>query len=265
MASGLASYSVSATNYGRNSVDSYYQLSAPGVVNGNLDVTGNLTVAGTTDLTGPVTCANGVAVTGTMSASVVASAGAVTGASAAITGAVTAASVAATGAVTAASMTATGAIAGASAAIVGAASAASLALVGATQAVPAPAGAGSAVTWATALERKGTKLVYSYSAALSNVQNITVPSPYAGNVFSAAGVLTINLQSQGAAGDTNGRIIQVQYAIYNVGTGAFTQSANYVNDVTGGVTGSAPAGYVLTAGGAAYSGSCFVTWETIQP
>ena len=147
----------------------------------------------------------------------------------------------------------------------GAVSASSLVVVGATQSVPAPAGAGSAVTWATALERKGTKLIYTYSATLTNVLNISVPSPYSGNVFNQAGVLTVNVQSQGAAGDTNGRLVQVQNAIFNVGSGAFTQLPNYINNVTSGFTGTAPTGYTITAGGAAYSGSAFVTWETIAP
>jgi hypothetical protein len=56
MASGSASYSTNATNYGRNSADAYYYLSAPDTINGPLTVTGNLHVQGTSQLDGAVTC-----------------------------------------------------------------------------------------------------------------------------------------------------------------------------------------------------------------
>jgi cytoskeletal protein CcmA (bactofilin family) len=50
------SYSVVSTSYGHNPSDSYYALSAPGVINGSLDILGNLQVQGTTDLIGAVHC-----------------------------------------------------------------------------------------------------------------------------------------------------------------------------------------------------------------
>jgi len=64
MASGSASYSTNATNYGRNSADAYYYLSAPDTINGPLTVTGNLVVDGSTTLTGPVTAGSTLAVAG---------------------------------------------------------------------------------------------------------------------------------------------------------------------------------------------------------
>jgi len=64
MASGGASYSVSATNYGARSADSYFILSAPDTINGPLHVTGNLTVDGTSQLAGAVTCGAGLLVSG---------------------------------------------------------------------------------------------------------------------------------------------------------------------------------------------------------
>ena len=97
MSSGPASYSVSATNYGRNPADAYYALTGADVHIGPLTVTGNFTVEGTTNLEGAVTMGAALNV-----------AGAITAPSAAISGAVSAASVAATGAVTAASVAATG-------------------------------------------------------------------------------------------------------------------------------------------------------------
>ena len=247
----------------------------------------NASYAGTTEnfwqpATGTINITGGLNVSGLIQAGLLnvaglADVGALTTTGAVTSGSVATGSISASGALSASSITTPGAVTASGAvsgnslsssttlAVTGATTTGSLVVATSTQLVPAPPGAGTAVTWATAVERKGTKLIYTYSATLSSVQNIGVPYPYAGNVFNQAGVLTINLQSQGTAGDANGRIIQVQYAIYNVGSSAFTQSANYVNDITGGVTGSAPAGYVLTAGGASYSGSCFVTWETIQP
>jgi len=56
MASGSASFSTSATNYGRLAVDSYYALSGQDVHNGPFTITGDLTVDGTSDLKGAVTC-----------------------------------------------------------------------------------------------------------------------------------------------------------------------------------------------------------------
>ena len=136
MSSGSASYSVSATNYGRNVNDSYFVLSAPGVQQGNQEITGNLKVDGTTNLVGQVTCGAGLtaagqvgaaslavsgtsALTGAVSAGPITCTGAVAAASVSSTGAVTAASVAATGAMTAASVAASGALTAASAAVTG--------------------------------------------------------------------------------------------------------------------------------------------------
>lgn len=62
MASGSASYSTNATNYGRNPADAYYYLSAPDTINGPLTVTGNLHVEGTSQLDGAVTCGSTLAV-----------------------------------------------------------------------------------------------------------------------------------------------------------------------------------------------------------
>ena len=134
MASGSASYSVSATNYGRNPRDGYYLLSAPNVVNGDLDVTGNLHVQGTSALDGDVTAGADVNVVGTLDvagkatftagagvlidqglvAGAVTTPGAVNGASVTASGAVSGASVTASGAVNGASVTASGAVTGAS-------------------------------------------------------------------------------------------------------------------------------------------------------
>ena len=66
MSAGSASFSTSATNYGRLAVDSYYALSGQDVHNGPFTITGDLTVNGTTDLKGPVTCESSLAVADTM-------------------------------------------------------------------------------------------------------------------------------------------------------------------------------------------------------
>ena len=66
MASGSASYSVSATNYGRKAADSYFILSAPDEINGPLHIKGNLTVDGTSELTGAVTCGSTLATAGSV-------------------------------------------------------------------------------------------------------------------------------------------------------------------------------------------------------
>ena len=70
MSSGSASYSVSATNYGAQPRDSYFNLSAPGVINSNLEITGNLKVDGTTELVGAVTCDAAVNVAGVLTANI---------------------------------------------------------------------------------------------------------------------------------------------------------------------------------------------------
>lgn len=75
MSSGSASYSVSATSYGRNPTDSYYLLTAPNVVNGDLEVTGNLHVVGTSALDGDVTAGADVNVVGNLTAANLASTG----------------------------------------------------------------------------------------------------------------------------------------------------------------------------------------------
>lgn len=64
---GSASFSTAATNYGRNSADAYFYLSAPDTVNGPLTVTGNLVVNGTSTLTGPVSTGSTLAVGGNLS------------------------------------------------------------------------------------------------------------------------------------------------------------------------------------------------------
>ena len=56
MSSGIGSYATTATVYGRAVTDSYYQLNSPGLINGNVEITGNLKVDGTTELVGAVTC-----------------------------------------------------------------------------------------------------------------------------------------------------------------------------------------------------------------
>ena len=151
MASGSASYSVSATNYGRNPRDGYYLLSAPNVVNGDLDVTGNLHVQGTSALDGDVTAGADVNVVGTLDvagkatftagagvlidqglvAGAVTTPGAVNGASVTASGAVNGASVTASGAVSGASVTASGAVNGASVTASGAVTGASVTASGA--------------------------------------------------------------------------------------------------------------------------------------
>jgi len=69
MSSSRGSFAVTATSYGAAPADAYYALTAPGLVNGPLEVTGNLTVDGTSLLKGAVTC-NGAlaagAITGTL-------------------------------------------------------------------------------------------------------------------------------------------------------------------------------------------------------
>jgi len=88
MASGSASYAVSATNYGRNSADSYFVLSAPDVINGSLEVTGNLRVDGTSRLVGAVTCDGAVTAAGAVTAGSVSTAGNVNCAAVTASGAV---------------------------------------------------------------------------------------------------------------------------------------------------------------------------------
>ena len=98
MASGSASYAVSATNYGRNSADSYFILSAPDVVNGSLEITGNLKVDGTTQLVGAVTADSTITAAGAVTAGSVTTAGNVNCAAVTATGAVNSATLAVSGA-----------------------------------------------------------------------------------------------------------------------------------------------------------------------
>ena len=56
MSSGIGSYATTATVYGRAASDSYYQLNSPGLINGDVEITGNLKVDGTTELVGALTC-----------------------------------------------------------------------------------------------------------------------------------------------------------------------------------------------------------------
>lgn len=109
MSSGSASYSVSATNYGRNPADSYFILSAPDVVNGNLSVTGNLAVAGSSALMGAVTMGETLAVAGAATVGSLTTAGAVSAATLAASGTLTVGgAVTAAGAVSAASLSTPG-------------------------------------------------------------------------------------------------------------------------------------------------------------
>lgn len=62
MSSG--SYAASATTYGQNPNDSFYELGRPGVYVGPLEIDGNLTVDGTTTLVGAVTAQSGLTSTG---------------------------------------------------------------------------------------------------------------------------------------------------------------------------------------------------------
>jgi len=98
MASGSASYAVSATNYGRNSADSYFVLSAPDVINGSLEVTGNLRVDGTSRLVGAVTCDGAVTAAGAVTAGSVSTAGNVNCAAVTASGAVNSATLSVSGA-----------------------------------------------------------------------------------------------------------------------------------------------------------------------
>lgn len=66
MSAGVGSYATTATVYGRNAADSYYNLSAPGLINGPLEVTGNLKVDGTTQLVGPVQMDASATITGSL-------------------------------------------------------------------------------------------------------------------------------------------------------------------------------------------------------
>lgn len=106
MASGSASYAVSATNYGRNSADSYFILSAPDVVNGSLEITGNLKVDGTTQLVGAVTADSTITAAGAVTAGSVTTAGNVNCAAVTATGAVNSATLSVSGASVLAGVTA---------------------------------------------------------------------------------------------------------------------------------------------------------------
>jgi hypothetical protein len=55
MSSVTGGYSTTATTYGRLPADAYYQLTAPGVINGDTEITGNLKVDGTAEFVGAVT------------------------------------------------------------------------------------------------------------------------------------------------------------------------------------------------------------------
>lgn len=188
MSSGSASYSVSATNYGRNANDSYFVLSTPGVQQGNQEITGNLQVDGTTTLTGAVSCGSTLSAVGQLS-----------GASLAVTGAVTCGAVTATGALSAASVTtpgavtASGAVSGASLATAGAATAASLAVTGAvtgasasvTGALVAAGGYNSVALAAAPLTGSYVALGPTFTRPCIvgvNVSNTITPASPAGNI-----------------------------------------------------------------------------------
>ena len=75
MSAVRGSFSTTATTYGQLPADAYYQLSAPGVINGPLEVTGNLKIDGTSELVGSVTCDSTLSVTGATTLSGTASIG----------------------------------------------------------------------------------------------------------------------------------------------------------------------------------------------
>lgn len=94
MSSGTAAYAASATVYGRNAADSYYQLNGTGPLppppNPNVDIAGSLTVSGDSILVGPVEMDAGLAVTGLISSTTLSVQGAAAVGSLNVSGAVSA-------------------------------------------------------------------------------------------------------------------------------------------------------------------------------
>ena len=270
MASGSASYSVSATNYGRNPTDSYFILSAPDVVNGNLSVTGNLSVAGSSALMGAVTCGETLGVAGAatvgslttagaVSAATLASSGALTvGANAAVVGALSAASVATPGALSVAGATTLAgvtaqAVGCASVAATGAVSAASLAATGAVT------GASLAVTGAAVSQNS-----YTTQANVVAAQNVNTAI---GPVITKPCMVAITILERVAAGGANNRT-EFGFLYYN-GNPALTGGLTYYryNANTGGnitlVWGQAPDVNRWTFGSSAGGGCDVIATVTI--
>jgi cytoskeletal protein CcmA (bactofilin family) len=226
MASGSASYAVSATNYGRNAADSYFVLSAPDVINGSLEVTGNLRVDGTSRLVGAVTCD-----------------GAVTAA-----GAVTAGSVATAGNVTCAAVTASGAVNSATLSV----SAASV-LAGVT----AQAIGCTSLTASAAVQAAGITSTGGLTAGASTLGVITSPG-ISNNSFGAANPTGFNLDGQWTIVLAGMRLV-FQRVVTNTGVNpglfAITTPLSYWSGgsaVAGAVIGQATAVNSLV-GGAAFS------------
>jgi len=170
MASGSASYAVSATNYGRNSADSYFVLSAPDVINGSLEVTGNLRVDGTSRLVGAVTADGAITAAGAVTAGSVSTAGNVTCAAVTASGAVNSATL---------SVSAASVLAGVTAQAIGCTSVtasgavnATGALTGASLTLPsAGAVSNSAGSVSVAPSARGLTGSYAYSVTIPGTQN----------------------------------------------------------------------------------------------
>jgi cytoskeletal protein CcmA (bactofilin family) len=203
MASGSASYAVSATNYGRNSADSYFVLSAPDVINGSLEVTGNLRVDGTSRLVGAVTCDGALTAAGAVTAGSVSTAGNVNCAAVTASGAVNAATLSVSAAsvlagVTAqavgcTSVTASGSVSAASVTTPGAVSAASLTTTGAVT-------AGQLVTAPPSAIQGGLVTLPTFSFALANGANqeLTILNQYFDS--GRSGQLSISVWSNNVSG-----------------------------------------------------------------
>ena len=217
MSSGSASYSVSATNYGRNVNDSYFVLSAPGVQQGNQEITGNLKVDGTTNLVGQVTCGAGLTAVGQVGAASLAVTGAVSCGAVTATGALSAASITTPGAVTA-----SGAVSGASLATAGAASAASLAV----------SGAASFGSVSGPLVAAG-----GYNSVV--LPNVFIPASIAplGPVFTRPCIVGVNVSDTttptGAGGITQNRYLLVRLSFTKTGTNQLTNN-NLIDSNPGG-------------------------------
>jgi len=170
MASGSASYAVSATNYGRNSADSYFVLSAPDVINGSLEVTGNLRVDGTTRLVGAVTADGAITAAGAVTAGSVTTAGNVNCAAVTASGAVNSATL---------SVSAASVLAGVTAQAIGCTSVTASGAVNATGAITgasltlpsAGAVSNSAGSFSVAPSARGLNGSYAYSVTVPGTQN----------------------------------------------------------------------------------------------
>lgn len=235
MASGSASYAVSATNYGRNSADSYFVLSAPDVINGSLEVTGNLRVDGTSRLVGAVTCDGAVTAAGAVTAGSVSTAGNVNCAAVTASGAVNSATL---------SVSAASVLAGVTAQAVGCSSVTTTAAVNvggqlsqATTSTIAVSGSGAlSGTWNSTFQnvagmRRTTWTLLNSPFASDTILNI----PIVGNVASRIRLVCVN------NGNTQSRSIMGEWTIspasgvFTNGTGYYTNynmTANWVNSGT---------------------------------